>query len=555
MNDEIKKIIIDAVAKAGYDIPVGFSVEEPPRQDMGDFATNVALLAAKSAGKSPREVAQKISSSITSEQVLKTEVAGPGFINIFIKPSSWIKAFADILAGSNKYGESDEGKGKCINVEYISANPTGPVHIGNARGGPIGEAIANLYQMLGYKVIRSFYVNDIGGQIDKLAQSFYYWYEKSNGEDPIFPEGGYPGDYVREATEKVIAKYKKELSQLKDSEEFIAFFKDKGVREMVERIRREVALLGIEFDDWIYQSELEANGNSDEIMSILENRGAVATREGATWFKNPDDPEFIDDEAVLRKSDAGKTLTYFADDIACHKYKVDQGADMMIDLWGSNHHGHIARMKAAMQAIGIDPHRLQILLYQNVRIKNGEEIIKMSKREGNFVLLADVIKFGVGADVFKYFVLNQNNNTPFDFDVKLAMEKSEKNPVYYVQYAYARINSILRKANDGKGGQGIFKDAQDINYELLKHPRELALIKELVKLPDIVKQAGSDLQMQAFPHYAYRVASLFHEFYNDCQVIGEKNEIEKARLALVEATRIVLKKVLDICDITAPEKM
>lgn len=549
MREEIRSIIVEASKKAGYNLPVGFDLSVPPRSEMGDLATNIALIIAKNNNKEPREVAEKIISNISSGVIKKIEIAGAGFINIFIKTEYLYEKLRQIVKLGEKYGSNLVGAGAIVNVEYISANPTGPVHIGNARGGPIGEAIANLLEFCGYKVIRSFYVNDIGGQIDKLAATFYYWYEILNGQKPIFPEGGYPGEYVKEITEKVKSTYKSDLSELKDEESFIAFFKDKGVRAMVDRIRKEVLLLDITIDDWIFQSELESSGKTEAIINYLESRGATDKREGALWFKNESDPDFADKESVLRKSDGRETLTYFADDIACHKYKVDQGADIMIDVWGANHHGHVARMHAAMQAIGIDAKNLRVVLYQNVRIKNGEEIIKMSKREGNFVLLSDVIKHGVGADVFKYFVLNQNNNTPMDFDVKLAMEKSEKNPVYYVQYAHARICSILKKAKVAK------PDMANVEINRLKHPRELALIKELLLFPDLVSGALKDYQMQVFPHYAHRVASLFHEFYNDCRVIGEEKELEKARLALVEATKIVLKNSLSICDIGSPEKM
>ena len=549
MKKEIREILIEALGKAGYSIPVGFDISEPPKPEMGDYASNIALLAAKLEGKSPTEVADDIIKNIESFLIKEAKVAGPGFVNLYLNQNYLYESLGKILKLGDKYGSADIERDKSVNVEYISANPTGPVHVGNARGGPIGEAIANLYAFCGYKVTRSFYVNDIGGQIDKLAESFYYWYEKLSGQDIVFPEGGYPGEYVKDITEKVVSKYKSELESLKDKEEFIVFFKDKGVKAMVERIKDEVDLIGIQYDDWIYQSDLENSGKTGEVLKLLEAKGSIVEREGASWFRNPEDPNFQDDEAVLRKSDSAKTLTYFADDIACHKYKTDQGAYLMIDIWGSNHHGHIPRMKASMSALGISPERLQVILYQNVRIKNGEDIIKMSKREGNFVLLADVIKHGIGADVFKYFILNQNNNTPMDFDAKLAMDKSEKNPVFYVQYAYARISSIIKKSRTKSN------DLNNADLSLLTHSREQALIKELVKFPDLVEEALLDQQMQVFPHYAHKLASMFHEFYNDCRVIGEDKKLEKARMGLVIATKTVLKNVLDICDITAPEKM
>lgn len=547
MKEEIKKILIDAIIKAGYNVPVGFSVENPPNDEMGDWASNVAMMISKGAGDLPKDCAGKIVKNISSEIIQKAEVAGPGFINIYLIQDYLYQQLYELLLQGNTFGNNEDGKGKTVNVEFISANPTGPVHIGNARGGPIGEAIANLFDFCGYKVIRSFYVNDIGGQINKLAASFYYWYEKINGQNPIFPDGGYPGEYIEEITRSVTQEFSKDLKNIKDESEFLAFFKDKGVKAMVKRIKAEAHLLGIDFDDFIFQSALESSGKTAEIIEYLTNNDKTTLREGALWFKNDVDVNYEDKESVLQKSDGKKTLTYFADDIACHKYKIDQGANIMIDIWGAGHHGHIARMKAAMQAININPEKLQIILYQNVRIKNGDEIMKMSKREGNFVLLSDVLKHGVGPDVFKYFILSQNNNTPLDFDVKLAMDKSEKNPVYYVQYAYARICSIIKKAGGVKGDKG--------NLRVLKHPREIALIKELLMFPDIVDQAHNDYQMQVFPHYAHKLAGLFHEFYNDCHVIGEKKELEKARLALVNATKIVLYNVLKICDISAPEKM
>ncbi len=249
----------------------------------------------------------------------------------------------------------------------------------------------------------------------------------------------------------------------------------------------------------------------------------------------------------MQKSDGSNTYTYFADDIACHKYKVDQGACMMIDIWGSNHHGHVARMKAAMSSIGIDPDKLNILLYQNVRVKNGEEIIKMSKREGNFVMLADVIRYGVGPDAFKYFILSQNNNTPIDFDVKLASDKSEKNPVYYIQYAFARISSLLEKANVSK--------EEKPNYNLLKSEKELELITTLIKFPDIVSEVSNNYSLQLLARYAFDLANVFHNFYSQCRVLDEEEELKNARLALIKATKIVLKSTLSICGINAPEKM
>jgi arginyl-tRNA synthetase len=548
MNSFIKSIIIESINKSGYPVPVGFDVSEPPNKDFGDYATNVAILISRNCGKTPQTCARELISNIDSKFVEKAEVAGPGFINIYLTPKIIYSKLSEIISQDNDYGKSKVGEGRKVNIEYISANPTGPVHIGNARGGPIGETISNLLDFCGYQVVRSFYVNDIGGQINKLAESFYYWYLLEIGRDAIFPEGGYPGDYVKDAASRVSKEYKKELSVISEKEDFIEFFKDHGVKEMIQLIQKDASLLGIKYDEFIYQSELENNKKTEEIINILKDRGATLDREGALWFKYDGETE-NDGDNVLRKSDGLATYTYFADDIACHKYKIDQGADLMIDIWGANHHGHVSRMKAAMQSIGVDSNKLKIILYQNVRVKNGEEIIKMSKREGNFILLSDVIKYGVGADAFKYYVLAQNNNTPIDFDVHLAKDKSDKNPVYYIQYAHARICSLLKKSNQKKAA---FVEAE---LENLQSEEELRLIKELIKFPDIIEQASSDFQMQIFPRYAYNLASLFHEFYNKHHIIGEDSSLEKSRLLLCYATKIVIKNTLTIMDITAPDKM
>ncbi len=547
MITELKEILIKAVKEAGYDVPVGFDVSISPKKEMGDYASNIALLIAKHTDNDPRKCAEKLKSKINKDIIQKIDIAGPGFVNILLKKSYYCEIVNVVLNKKEQYGSTLEGDGKMVNVEYISANPTGPVHIGNARGGPIGECIANLLKFNGYKVHKSFYVNDIGGQIDKLAESFYYYYEISNGLEATFPEGGYPGLYIKETVKVLKKKYKKELDRIHDKDDYIVFFKDKGVKAMVELIKNEVQLLGIEYDEFIYQSELENSGKTKEIIDALNTRGATVNREGALWFKNADNLDNCDNEDVLQKSDGSNTYTYFADDIACHKYKIDQGAIKMIDIWGSNHHGHIARMKSAMTAIGVDPNKLEILLYQNVRVKNGEEIIKMSKREGNFIMLADVIKYGVGSDVFKYYILSQNCNTPIDFDLELAKDKSEKNPVYYIQYAYARICSILRKA-------GKF-NATAININILEEESELELIKIIAQFPDIINETSKTYAVQLIAQYSYSLATSFHNFYSKCRVLDEEEKLKNARLALITATKIVLNTSLSICGISTPERM
>ncbi|OQA29043.1 MAG: Arginine--tRNA ligase [Chloroflexi bacterium ADurb.Bin344] len=491
--------------------------------------------------------------------IKSAHVAGPGFINISLNDEYYFSLLRNILSKNDKFGQSNLGEGKSVNVEYISANPTGPLHIGNARSGPIGEMVANIYENFGYRVEREFYINDIGGQVNRLAETIYYWFEKTNGEDVELPENGYPGEYLKEISEKIFNEQPEKIAAMKNKEEFIEFFKAEGLKKIIEIIKSDIALLGIEFDKWFYQSELENSGKSVRVIEELSEKGFTAKKEGALWFKNPADPDLSDRESVLRKSDETGTLTYFADDIAYHKEKIDRGNEICIDVWGSNHHGHIPRLMAALKAIGIPEEKIKVMLYQYVRLKNGDEILKMGKRFGNFVTLRQVIEAGVSADAFKYFVVSQNSNTPIDFDIELAKERSEKNPVYYIEYAHARICSILRKAEeDGIYPRTVSDEGigeSDTDLKLLSSDHEKKLVRELAKYPDILAEILSSFQIQLLPHYAYKIAGLFHEFYTNCVVLSENKELTLARLALCRTTKIVIKNALAICDIEAPEKM
>jgi len=548
--EKLKSKIFEAVEAAGYKELISFDITEPPPATNADYASNVAMIIANQRKINPREVAQEIADRIKPDDlILDALVAGPGFININLSKEFYLSEFKAILNKGSGYGKSTKGSGKSVNVEYISANPTGPLHVGNARSGPIGEMIANIFENFGYKVEREFYVNDIGGQVNRLAETIYYWYEKANGFPADFPEKGYPGAYLEEISKNIFEERKEKLAKMQNREEFVEFFKKEGLKKIIEMIQADIELLGIKFDHWFYQSEIEKNGESDKIIEELNEKGFTAKKEGALWFKNPADPDLSDRESVLKKSDEAGTLTYFADDIAYHKEKIERGNGLVVDVWGSNHHGHIPRLLAAMAAIGIDEDKIKVILYQYVRLKNGDEIVKMGKRFGNFVTLRQVIEAGVSADAFKYFVVSQNSNTPIDFDIELAKERSEKNPVFYIEYAHARTASILRKAEEEGIGDG------DFDFSLLKDESEIQLIKELVKYPDILSNIISDFQIQLLPHYAYKIAGLFHEFYTNCQVLSDDKKLTLARLSLVRAARTIIANSLRICDIEAPEKM
>jgi len=543
----VKDSIVKTLEKLGLDAPVNFEIDSPPKPEMGDFATNVAMVLSHEKKQNPKELAEKIVKELNSIDNIVAEIAGPGFINIKLDNSLYTEELKNILSKKEDYGKQTIGDGKKINVEYVSANPTGPIHIGNARGGPIGEVIANLYEWMGYEVDREFYINDIGGQIDRLGESIYYWYEKSLGEDTEFPEEGYPGEYIKEVFENIYSDKKAELSKIKEKEDIVDLFKHEGVKVVVDRIKSDLELLGIEFNIWEFQSKYEDGGLSNEVIDALKEKGATTNKEGALWYVNLDDPNSDDAESVLQKSDGNDTLTYFADDIAYHKDKFDRGYEKMVNVWGSNHHGHVPKLKAALKSLGLDSEKLDVVLYQFVRLKNGDEVLKMGKRTGNIVNISDLIKAGVTADAFKYFILSQNSNTPIDFDFKLAKDTSEKNPVFYIQYAHARICSILKKSED--------RGDEDVDFRLLNDPKELALMRELTKFPELLQEINRSLQIQALPHFAMKIASLFHDFYANCQVLSDDKKLSKARLALASSCKIVLKNVLAVCDIEAPEKM
>ncbi|OQA05002.1 MAG: Arginine--tRNA ligase [bacterium ADurb.Bin400] len=547
----VRKEVAEAVDRAGYQMPANIKIDEPPRPEMGDFATNVAMLIGREYGIHPTEAAGKIADQLRKfSEIEEVEVAGPGFLNIFLSDDFYLNGLRDVLDQAEEYGHSLIGKGQKVNVEYISANPTGPLHVGNARGGPIGEALANLFSFLGYQVDREFYVNDIGGQVDRFAESLYYWYAVKEDSRVSFPEGGYPGEYIKEISEEIQKSKAKELAQLRQMEDIVEFFKLEGLARIVSQIREDSGLLGITFDNWIYQSEFEISGESQDVVTKLKDIGATVNKEGALWFKRPDDPDLADRESVLRKSDETGTLTYFADDIAYHKDKYEREYDLLIDVWGANHHGHVPRLNAAVSVLGYSPDKLRIVLYQYVRLKRGGEVVKMGKRFGNFVTLREIIEEGVTADAFKYFILTQNPDTPMDFDLQLAKDTSEKNPVFYIKYAHARICSILRKASE----QGQDSLSQP-DLTLLAANKEKMLYKELIKFPELLSNVALDFQIQAIAHYAYRIAGLFHDFYTECQVLGEDQKLTAARLALTRSTKYVLANALKILDIEAPEKM
>lgn len=518
VRNEIKKVIEQATGKEA-------KVEHPIEAVFGDYSTNVAM----KQGLNPQELADKLKDNPLFDKV---ESKG-GFVNFFISKEYLQKQVKEILSKKEKYGQPDPPslklrRARKVQVEFISANPTGPLTLGNGRGGFCGDVLANVLKKAGYKVEREYYVNDRGEQIKKLGHSVI-------GDD----EAVYKGEYITELRKSIKG----------DDAEKVG---EKAAKHILnEMIKPTVKRMGIKYDVWFSEKDLYKKKQVEKALDELKKQKLAYEEEGALWFKST---EFGDDkDRVLIKSTGEET--YLASDVAYLKNKKDRGFDKIIYFWGADHHGYVERLKAAAQAIGYNKDDIQIILMQLVRLlKDGKEV-KMSKRAGTYVTLDELLD-EVSVDVARYFFLSRGSNTHLNFDLNLAKEQSEKNPVYYVQYAYARISSILNKSKKQNVSFSNDRSKMKQNLNLLKHASELKLIKQLIRFNEIVEDTAKDYQLQRLPQYATELAASFHKFYTECRVIDEKNkELTRERLALVEATRIVLKNTLNLMGIQAPEKM
>ncbi|KKQ93395.1 MAG: Arginine-tRNA ligase [candidate division CPR2 bacterium GW2011_GWC2_39_10] len=528
-----------------------FQLEHPREEKYGDFATNFALKQAK--GENPFDLATKIKEHLkVGAFISKAEVIRPGFINFYFIKKVYLAELYLILEKRGNYGNLEKGINKNISIDYLSANPTGPVHIGNARG-IIGFNIANVLEKSGYKVTKEFWINDIGGQAERFAKTLYYWYQISQGLEATFPEGGYQGKYYEELSNKVVQSLDKtKLSGLREGEQ-IEIFRKAGLKLSVEGIKNTTEKIGVHFDKWVSQEFIQ-NKFTDEAFEYLKDNGYTQEKEGAVWFTSKDFQDFEDKESVLKKSDEKGTYTYFMDDIAYHWARLKkENIDIFVDVLGSNHHGHLPRMKAALKAIGVPENNLKHVLYQYVRLKKGDEITRMAKREGTYVTADDVLA-QIPADVLKFFFLLRAPDSHLDFDLELAKDTSDKNPLYYVQYSLARMHGIKRQAS-ASDGQAKEIDYKNADLTLLTEPEEISLIKELATFPEIIDEVGENFQIQRLVFYAIDLANGLHSFYEKHRVLNVEEELSASRLALIEAVTIVMKEVLRLIGVDAPEKM
>lgn len=546
IRDALERAIADGVIRAEK-VPQ-ISLEIPKREGQGDFATTVAMTLSRTTGNPPREIAGIIIRYIKPHPDLieGIEIAGPGFINLTMKRSFWYMMLQDMIAAGQDYGGSDIGKDLKVQVEFVSANPTGPLHVGHGRGAAFGNAVASLLEKVGYKVEREYYINDAGNQTRNLALSVYARYLNMLGSDHSFPEEGYKGAYVDDIARSIIDKEgRKYLDTPK--EETLGIFSRIAYDQIMSGIKEDLALAGIIFDSWFSESSLFANSKVEESVSELRSKDYIYEDEGAVWFRST---AFGDEkDRVVRKKD--REYTYLASDIAYHKNKLERGFDQIIDIWGADHHGYIPRMEAAIEAFGFPRKKLKVLLVQMVNLLRGGKPVQMSKRAGEFITLREIID-EVGPDATLYIFLTRRPDSHLDFDLETAKKASDENPVYYVQYAHARLASLAREAE--KRGTTI-DEIDDADLSLLKLPEELAIIKRLYLYPDIIEAAAEVLEPHRLTIYLHDLSWSLHNYYYKQRIIDDDINKTKARLILMKAIKIVIADALKILGVSRPERM
>ncbi len=554
IKNEIGQLVQAAVRKAqeAGDLPAAAipdaPIERPQRPEHGDYSTGLAMRMARAAQMKPLDIARMIAKHIDGESQSgvfdAVEVAPPGFIN-FRLSKDWLAAQVDaVLAAGPEFGNITLGAGTKVQVEFVSANPVGPIHVGNGRGLALGDTLARVLAAAGFEVEREYLVNDAGTQTDIFAETLYVRYQRLFGREVEIPEGGYPGEYMIDLADALKDEFGDSLLR-PEGEPRPPEVHDRGVALMLENIRQDLDTIGVQYDNWFSERSVYDDGTYEKAMDLLRERGFVSEREGAVWFVSSALGE-EKDNVLVRSTGAP---TYFASDIAYHYDKfVTRGFDRVINIWGADHQGHVPRMKAAVTALDVDPDRLQIIIYQLVTLKRGDEVVRLSKRAGEIVTLRSVVD-EVGADAARYNFVTRAADSHMEFDIELAKRQSAENPVYYVQYAHARIAGILSQAAE----RGIGFEDGDVG--LLKEDAELDLVRRMLRLPELIEQIALSNEPHQLPYYATEMATAFHDFYEKCRVLGDDEALSRARLKLVSAAKAVLARSLDLMGMSAPERM
>jgi arginyl-tRNA synthetase len=555
----MKEILLDLVRQglescfadgslASGEIP-DIIIEKPAHEEHGDFATNVAMLMARSEKKAPRAIAEILVSHMERNGDIfdRIEIAGPGFINFYIKAGFWQDTLRTVASAGDSYGRSRIGAGKKVQVEFVSANPTGPLHIGHGRGAATGDAIASVLAAAGFDVFREYYINDAGNQMFTLGKSIYLRYLELFGRTVEFPDNCYQGDYIKDIARDAITKFADKYTGINETEA-VPFFAKFGGDIILNGIDADLKDFGITFDNWYSEQSLFDEGKVDKALEMMKKKGLVYEHEGALWFRTTD---FGDDKdrVVVRSNGA---TTYFASDIAYHFEKFDRGFDWVIDVWGADHHGYVPRLKGVVKGHDRDPEDLKIVLVQLVALLRDGVPVAMSTRSGKFVTLKEVVD-EVGRDAARFFFLMRRSDSQLDFDLELAKRQSTDNPVYYVQYAHARICSIFENAQEK--GLTLPSDMDSIPLEKLSTSEEMTIIRKINSFPEIVEGSALNFEPHRITYYLQELAGQFHSFYNKNRVIGEDTGLSTARLFLLKCIGQTLKNALAILGISAPERM
>jgi arginyl-tRNA synthetase len=546
---KIKELIEEAIKELFGEIgEFVFEIEKPKKEIYGDYATNVALVLKNKLNFSSVEIANKLASKLKEKTPIfsQIDVVNPGFINFWISPQYYIENLKKILELKDEYGKIDLGKGKKVLIEFVSANPTGPLHIGHGRGAAYGDSLARLLNFTGYKVTKEYYINDKGTQMDILGESVYLRAKELSGENIQFPEDYYKGKYIYDIAKEVLNSYPDLLFM--EKEKAIKICKELAIKLILEDIKRDLENFGVFYDNWYSESSLYENSKVDKVLNILKEKGLIYEKEGALWFK----ATLFGDEKdrVLIRSNG--EATYFTGDIAYHYEKfMERNFDIAINIWGADHHGYINRLKAALQAFGIDQERLKILLIQMVNLIESGEKKSMSTREGEFLELKELVK-EVGVDATRFIFLSRSADSPLDFDLELAKKQSQENPVYYVQYAHARICSIFEKTKESGINEISWKN---VDFKKINEKEEIELLKKFEEFQEVIESASQSLAPYKITYYLLELAKQFHEYYSKYRILTEDLSLTYARLGLCLACKIILKNGLELLGVSAPKKM
>lgn len=554
MKEIIKKILEEAFAQCrvqglllSQQLP-DFAVEVPRNKGHGDLATNLAIMLAQQEKKAPRQIAQALISALEDATPLlsKTEIAGPGFINFYFKESFWHEVLRDIEGRGSRYGASDIGQGAKVMVEFVSANPTGPLHIGHGRGAALGDALANILGFVGYDVEREYYINDVGNQMQNLGRSVFLRYRQLLRQSVEFPDGLYKGDYIIDMAKGVILKHGNKYLGT-DEQEANGFFTEFAARRIFNGIQDDLEAFGVHFSTWFSEKSLFDSGDVERSLHDLKVQGLAYEQDGALWFRAT---QFGDEKDRVMVKDNGST-TYFASDIAYHQNKFKRGFEKVIDIWGADHHGYVPRMRSVLSALGIAPDAFHVILVQMVNLLRDGTPVAMSTRSGEFVTLKEVVD-EVGADAARFIFLTRRSDAQLDFDLGVAKKQSDENPVYYAQYAHARICSIISfAAEKGLAVPGY----RDIDARFLSAPEEVDLIKKLAQFPWTVAGSAQACEPHRITTYLLELVAQFHSYYNKYRVITDQQDLSRARLLLMDCIRTVLHNGMSLVGVAAPEKM